>query len=496
MNVVLIVSDTLNRFYLTPYGAKGIQTPNFERLAKRSVTFDSHWTGSLFTIPCRHEILTGRLNYLWREWGPLEPYDLTIPALCEDAGKVSMLITDLYHYFQKGAGNYHMDFTGWDFIRGHETDNWITKPVEAPHHYERMIDEKGAKGEQYMRNTIDFRDERDYFGPKTLNAAAEWLDDNHTHEDFFLMVDCFDVHEPFHVPPPYDTMYSDYDGDWSIWSNYGLLENFDPDEARHIRAQYMGKITMFDKWLGHVLDRMDRYDLWDDTLFLFTADHGHLLGENDYIGKGLLPMLSGVTNIPLFVSAPGMKMKAGRHSKLLTSQVDLYPTICEALGVENPASNAIHGFSMMPAMRGEVRKIRDVAHTGSFGRPICVTDGRHALHKMPARADNQPLFKYGVALDGFHTRNADLYKDAETGRFLPYTDATVYRAPIDKKCVFPYYEGDLPHPDLLFDLKQGDRLDQDVIADNPKVATRLAKKLAADLRRIQAPAEQFERLGL
>ena len=104
MNVILIMVDSLNRTYLEPYGNDWIKTPNFNRLAERCVTCDRHWTGSLPTMPCRHEVMAGRHEYLWRGWGPLEPYDVTLAQLCREKDQVSMLLTDCYHYFQEGSG--------------------------------------------------------------------------------------------------------------------------------------------------------------------------------------------------------------------------------------------------------------------------------------------------------------------------------------------------------------------------------------------------------
>jgi len=498
MNVILIMIDSLNRKYISPYGMD-IETPNFERLAKRCVTLDNHWTGSLPTMPCRHEVMAGLHEYLWRGWGPIEPYDVTLPQLCTEKSLVSMLLTDTYHYFQEGSGNYHMDFMGWEFYRGHERDNWITDPTEPRRIYRKMLEEKGDRASPYMRNTDKFRDERDFFSPRLLNRAAEWLDANRSHKNFFLMIDSFDVHEPLHVPPPYDTMYDpEFEGEWPIWNNYGPADRYPPEIVKHIRAQYMGKISMLDKWLGRVLDRMDRYNLWSNSLVLVTSDHGHHFGEHGILGKNLPPFFDILTHIPLFVSFPGMKPKPGSRSNLLTSQIDVYPTVAEALGLKIPKSWKYHGFSMLPALRGKAKSVRDIAHTGYFGASLVATDGRHTLHKFPAREDNQPLYMYGINLEQFHKRDKAPYVKAETGRFLPYTDAIVYRVKLEQPPALGKTSAAVKGVvrDLLFDLKAGDNIEQNIHAKRPDVVARLTKKLIADLKRIEAPAEQFERLGL
>ena len=496
MNVILIMIDSQNSTYLSPYGNDWIKTPNFERLAKRCVTMDSHWTGSLPTMPCRHEVMAGRHEYLWRGWGPLEPYDVTLAQLCGEKKQVSMLMTDCYHYFQEGSGNYHMDFMGWEFYRGHETDNWITDPIDPPRLYRVMLEEKGDKGEAYMRNTANFRDERDFFGPRLFNAAAEWLDRNHTHDNFFFMIDSFDVHEPFHVPSPYDTMYDpDFVGEWSIWNKYGPVDTYPPEIVKHIRAQYAGKVTMLDRWLGLVLDRMDRYRLWDNTLLIVTSDHGHHLGEHGWIGKNKPPLYRHMINIPLFLSMPDMARPGGSRGPWVTSQIDLYPTVAEALGLDVPDGYVTHGCSLLPLLRGETDKVRDYAHTAYFGFPVTITDGRWVLHKHPARSDNSPLYSYGINLEAFHKRSKDPYVKGEPGQFLPYTDATVFRVPVKERGSFEP-EREERTDDLLFDLEVGEDDSQNQLGSHAAEAERLEKMLVAELQRIQAPDEQYERLGL
>lgn len=75
--------DTLNRQFLPPYGAEGIHAPNFERLASRTVQFDNCYGGSMPCMPARREMHTGRYNFLHRGWGPLEPFDDSVPQMLD-----------------------------------------------------------------------------------------------------------------------------------------------------------------------------------------------------------------------------------------------------------------------------------------------------------------------------------------------------------------------------------------------------------------------------
>ena len=81
MKAVFVLFDSLNRHMLGAYGGTRIPTPNFDRLAARSATFDNHYVGSLPCMPARRDMLTGRLTFLHRSWGPLEPFDNAFPGI-------------------------------------------------------------------------------------------------------------------------------------------------------------------------------------------------------------------------------------------------------------------------------------------------------------------------------------------------------------------------------------------------------------------------------
>jgi arylsulfatase A-like enzyme len=87
MRTVFMLFDSLNRLSLGPYGSNKISTPNFDRLAKRSVTFDKHYVGSMPCIPARRDLQTGRLSFLHRSWGPMEPFDNSFPEILGRSSK-------------------------------------------------------------------------------------------------------------------------------------------------------------------------------------------------------------------------------------------------------------------------------------------------------------------------------------------------------------------------------------------------------------------------
>ena len=129
MKVVFLLFDSLNRHELSCYAPPGTvrPTPNFERLARHGAVFDRHFVGSLPCMPARRDIQTGRLNFLHRGWGPLEPFDHSIAGMLRDQGTYTHLITDHYHYFEDGGFTFHGRYSSWEFIRGQKLSSWQTR---------------------------------------------------------------------------------------------------------------------------------------------------------------------------------------------------------------------------------------------------------------------------------------------------------------------------------------------------------------------------------
>ena len=124
MKAIMVMYDSLCRRYLSVYGCRDIRTPNFERLAARAVTFDNCFIGSMPCMPARREIHTGRHNFMHRSWGPLEPFDDSMPAMLSKAGVHTHISSDHKHYWEDGGATYHNRYTTWELARGQEGDAW------------------------------------------------------------------------------------------------------------------------------------------------------------------------------------------------------------------------------------------------------------------------------------------------------------------------------------------------------------------------------------
>jgi arylsulfatase A-like enzyme len=521
-NVVVVLLDSLNRHHLGAYGGTEFATPNLDRFAaERAVRFTRHVTGSLPCMPARHDILCGALDFLWKPWGSIELWEAPVTRDLARAGVVTMLVTDHPHLFETGGENYHTDFFGWDYLRGHEGDPWRTCPdpswVGAPARsavpgswWWRRLGLAGADRltRGYDRSRTWFRAEEDYPGPKTMAAAADWLARESPHHDrWLLFVDEFDPHEPFDTPAPWLGRYEDepWDGDLLVWPPYadgavtrGLLTEA---EARHLRANYGAKLSMIDHWFGRVLDELDRQDRWDSTAVVVCTDHGHYLGERregrDVWGKPAVPQFEPLGHTPLLVHWPGVP--GGGQVDALTTNVDLHATLCDAFGV-TPVHRT-HGRSLVSLLEGRATTVREWALGGVFGGWVQVTDGRRKYARAPV-GDGFPLSMWSnrwstMPVHGLEVPLLPLPDDRATLDRMPGSAVPVIRQPFAPGDLLPLFAATtrIVGRHHLYDLDV-DPDEQENRMGEPAMERELQELLVEALRDVAAPDEQLARLGL
>ncbi|WP_435156421.1 sulfatase-like hydrolase/transferase [Haladaptatus sp. DFWS20] len=508
MNVLFISIDSLARHFLGCYEDRrlefDVETDNFDRFAEQAAVFDSHYAGSLACMPARREWITGVKDFLWRPWGPVEAYDVTLPQAAREAGVLTQLVTDHYHYFQHGAQGYYEDFHGFEFIRGHECDAWQTTPRipddDALLHQTTDPDRWPAEDLQYInraqyaRNVsrFDQTDETEFFAPKVFGFTANWLRANRDWNDWFCYVDSFDVHEPFHCPEPYASMYTDEnprDPDLTFWPHYGRVDSgrgeLSDRELNFVRAQFAGKVTMVDRWFGRVLDALDATDAWDETMVILTADHGHYLGEHGWIGKPRAPLYDVLARTPLLIWHPNGAYN-GEHVDALTTAVDLYATILDVL--EAPIPDHVHSESVLPVVTGETVDHRERVLYGYWGSSMNVTDGRHTyFHPCDPDVD---AYCYSTSMmnprGNFDPLEPKM--DSKSGRFLPFTDCPVWRfsAPSVARHSDP----------MLFDTENDSVQEENIAGSDDGVEDRLRASMVAALDDYTVSKNQYMRLGL
>ena len=262
MKAIVLLFDSLNRRYLSSYGCDWTHTPNFKRLAERTVTFDNAFVGSMPCMPARRELHTGRYNFLHRSWGPVEPFDDSMPLILQQNGVYTHLVTDHYHYLEEGGATYHTRYNSWECNRGREGDPWkghVADPELPKFHRSQRIDTNYKQEFHNRTHLIEPEDQPQY---KTVSQGIEFMDTNKQTDDWMLQIEIFDPHEPFYSPEKYKKLYEDnYDGDFFDWPQYKKCDER-VEDVDHVRKEYAALVSMCDENLGRVLDKMDELNLW------------------------------------------------------------------------------------------------------------------------------------------------------------------------------------------------------------------------------------------
>ena len=510
VRAVFVLFDSLNRNAMGAYGGAGIHTPNFDRFARQSVTFDNHFVGSLPCMPARRDLHTGRLNFMHRSWGPLEPFDNSFPRLLSAAGVYSHIISDHHHYFEDGGAGYTNAFDTWEFVRGQENDPWkalVQPPLERfrerfnDRQYKFDVDPVRATREKMPRQTWKrlrhainrehIVEEDDFPTVRCFNQGLDFVRTNHLADNWFLQIEAFDPHEPFHAPKRFKELYaSGWNGGILDWPKYEKVVE-SPEEIREIRANYAALVTMCDAQFGRLLDTFDELDLWKDTCLILSTDHGFLLSEHEWWGKNRMPYYTEISRIPLMVAHPAFAHRAGTRVTSLTQATDLMSTILDLWGLEPPSE--VTGTSIVPLLDGRERPVA-IRTFGMFGGPIGATDGRYLYYRYPVNFDCAGLNEYTLApshMTGpFPVR--ELQNTQLHGAFDFTKGLSVLKVAAAKDVVRPPGPDRETCPDRPFELYDiaADPLQQSPIED-PEVCKRMDRGIIEDLRRHDAPAEIF-----
>lgn len=418
-NIVLIVSDTLRADHLPCYGNKTVIAPNISALAEDSIVFENCYAASFPTVPARADIMTGKYTFTYMGWDPLPLKETTLAGTLSEAGLLTTGIVDTPFLVRNGYG-YDRGFQDFIWLRGQRS---------------------GAEHDDVVHTRVK---EEDFFAPKTFNTAIDWLERHHK-ENFFLFIDTWDPHEPWDPPAYYvKPYYPDYSGEL-ISPNYWNWkeDHFSEKDLEIAHACYCGEITMVDRWLGLFMDRLKTLRLSDNTIVIFTSDHGFYFGEHDLFGKtrfrwpdnsgfeeGFIkgykmgdqfsfrsPLHKEISHIPLIVHVPGTKSK---RISALTSLPDLMPTILEFANVQVPET--VQAKSLVKLINGEIDKVHDLVITSGALETIGVIQKivddqpRKIVEISPSTittedwemlysASGEPVELYDARNDPGHTRN-------------------------------------------------------------------------------------------
>lgn len=485
MKAILVLFDSLNRHCLSPYGCSWTITPNFARLAQHTVQFDRCYVGSMPCMPARRELHTGRYNFLHRSWGPLEPFDDSMPEILKRNGVYTHLISDHQHYWEDGGATYHTRYSSWECVRGQEGDPWkahVEQLELAPH--------LGQASKHDTINRMYFRSEADQPLAQVFENAYAFLEENHAADNWLLQIEPFDPHEPFFTQPEYQVLYEDgYDGPTFDWPPYDHVS--EPlGAAEHCKKLYGALLSQCDHYLGKLLDFMDQHGLWDDTMLIVTTDHGFLLGEHGWWAKNRPPFYEELSHIPLFIWDPRCG-QAGVHRQALVQIIDLAPTLLRFFGIAPPCD--MQGHDLYDVLTQDC-PVRRAALFGMFGAHVCVTDGRYVY----MRADRPGTALFDYTLLPLHQRAMyapDELQDLQLVEPFSFTKGCRVLKIAMPKDFYPCMSvAAEENHDLLFDLMQDP--EQNTPMQDAAIALRMIQEMLTLMRQNDAPDEQYVRLGM
>ena len=373
-NVLFIIADDLN-CDLGSYGNNIVQTPNIDRLASRGMLFTNAHNQYPLCGPSRASFMTGMYsdqtkiqqnNIFIRS---TVPNVITMGQRFRQKGYQSIRIGKIFHYNNPSSigTSGHDDMYSWD-----QTVN--------PY----GIDKK----EEYKINTLSPR----RYGGTLSWLASEGKDEEHTDgigatkalefleefsksgEKFFLAVGMYRPHTPFVAPQKYFDLYVKDSLNIPSLSD-GYLKtlplpavksvrakknqiNLEHKLAQEIKEAYYASISFVDAQVGRILDKLKETGLDDNTIIVFTSDHGYHLGEHGHWQKQTL--FENATRVPLIFSVPGFK-NSSEIAKNPVELIDIYPTLMELTKIETPKH--VVGKSLVPILENKSNSVRKSALT-------------------------------------------------------------------------------------------------------------------------------------
>ncbi|MCY3779104.1 MAG: sulfatase-like hydrolase/transferase [Chloroflexi bacterium] len=415
LNVLLITSDQQHWNTLGQFNPE-IQTPALDKLAAQGVTFTRAYCPNPTCTPTRSSMITGRYPSQHGAYSlgtKLPESETTVGEIFSAAGYRSALVGKAHFQPLQSTEEYPSleayptlqdldfwaDFTGPFYGFDHvELARNHTDEAHVGQHYALWMEEKGLSNwrDYYLEPTGHVKAQRrKWLIPERFHYNA-WIAERSNalisqyqaaDQPFFLWASFFDPHPKYLAPEPWDTMYDpkaitvpavspgEHDRspphlqltqqpnpDFSAWQEpngsgcHGFHSHLqDRDELAKDVACYYGMVSCMDKYIGEIIDHLDALGLAENTLVVFTSDHGHYFGQHGLIAKGAFHYDDGI-RVPMIARLPG-RIAAGGVSHSLQSLVDYAPTFLDFCGLDLPAD--MTGASQQAVWQGDELKARE-----------------------------------------------------------------------------------------------------------------------------------------
>jgi len=368
-NILMVMADQMTPFMTSPYGHPTAQTPAMEALAARGTVFENAYCNAPLCCPSRASMLTGRLG------SAIDSYD--------NASELPAHRPTMVHHLRRAgyettlSGKMH--FIGPDQLHGFEqrltTDiypsaiqwipDWSKGNVPNPSNRGPMANLLDQSGVCEWSLQLDYDEETHFRAMEYLRRIGRESMGDRRERPWFLCVSYTHPHDPYCITRKYWDRYAGAEvpmpeappaghtphtvDDWVDTFHGFPLRPITTDDVRTARRGYLGEISYIDDKLGDLLGALDTFGMRDDTIVIFTSDHGEMLGEHGHFFKRTHYEWS--VRVPLIVSVPGQASGAGHRSARVVSLVDLFPTLLEMAGLDTP--DGLDGHSVLPLVNGQ-----------------------------------------------------------------------------------------------------------------------------------------------
>ena len=396
-NFLIIISDEHGGEYSSVYGHSLISTPAMDRLSEEGVTFDSAYCNSPLCVPSRISFMTGQYNSHCQGWDnavPMRNDAMTWPYLLRSqgydvalSGKMHLVGTDHLHGFGRQlARDLHADLPHpiylWENGIPTAEEPWAGV-FETGEGLQGMEAQGNTMPEEYRKRlaiptgagrTIEIE-----FDDLAETAAIEYLKDPARNEQpFALCVGLIAPHFPFVVPEPYFSQNFPDKADLPeipaghldqlpmaaqrLRTAFGFWGHTE-QQIRRARAAYYGLISYMDDKIRSLLEALESAGLSENTVVVYTSDHGEMLGEHGIWRK--MSFYEEAARIPLQVRWPGV-LTGGQRCSECVSLIDLTATVLELAGISTDEQKTrwkVDGDSFAPLMNGKGESWKDEAFT-------------------------------------------------------------------------------------------------------------------------------------
>jgi arylsulfatase A-like enzyme len=393
-NVVVVVIDSLRSDHVGAYGGRRARTPTLDALARESLVFTHARLDALPTVPVRKSVLIGRSGFPFRGWKPegglpkvpgfegIHRNETTFLDVLGKRGYLTGYVTDNPHLLRPAFAGFRARPDVVTLVKG-QIPGWRQRrrPTSAARLRRHLAPELRGRDRGRVREHLDYngsgRKERDYLSARVFGAGIDFLEQaSFRRQPFALVVDCFDVHEPWDPPDSYLARYAKIKrGGYRPIMPFGTPAGRASDLSRRTlklaQALYAAETTFLDAWLGRFLTKLDELGL-SNTWVAVVSDHGVFLGEHGWIGKQSNAMHGELIDVPFMIRHP-QRLGAGRRTSYFASSQDIAPTLLGGVGA--PVPKAMDGADLRPLFVGGRAPARPV-WTSAWGDTLMAGDGR------------------------------------------------------------------------------------------------------------------------